>query len=114
MTNATIHRPIRRRSIRTGAGRFHVLIATLSLAGMLAGCADPWVDRRREAGRPNTFIGTSTESRVMICHAGQVTPDVQMLAAQECAKTKRSPVYVGTMKYQCTLTAPNQSGFDCR
>lgn len=114
MTSTAIHRPNGRRNIRTGAGRLHALIITLSLAGMLAGCADPWVDRRREAGRANTFAGTSTDARAMICHAGEVTPDVQMLAAQECAKTKRSPVYVGTMKYQCTLTAPNQSAFDCR
>lgn len=114
MTNAAIHRPTGPRNIRTGAGRLHALIATLSLAGLLAGCADPWVDRRREAGRPNTSVGTSTDARAMICHTGDVTPDVQVLAAQECAKTKRSPVYIGTMKYQCTMTAPNLSAFDCR
>ncbi|GAB3123403.1 hypothetical protein [Novispirillum itersonii] len=114
MTAAEMYRQIGRRIAGRGTRRLPIIVATLSLAGILAGCADPWVDRRREAGKPNTFVGTSTDNRAMICHAGAVTPEVQRLAAQECARTKRSPVFLGTMAYQCSLTAPNLSAFDCR
>ena len=114
VTVAGMYRHIGRRTAGRGLRRLHIIVATLSLAGLLAGCADPWVDRRREAGKPNTFDGTSTDNRAMICHAGAVTPEVQRLAAQECARTKRSPVFLGTMPYQCSLTAPNLSAFDCR
>lgn len=110
MTTAGIHRPGQKARLR----RMYVLVASVSVLTLLAGCADPWVDRRREAGEPHKFVGTSTDDRVSICHSGQPTAEVQRLAVQECARTKRTPVFVGTLRYQCTLTAPNQSVFDCK
>ncbi|WP_019646760.1 hypothetical protein [Novispirillum itersonii] len=110
MSIAGIHRPEQKARLR----RMCALVASVSILTLLAGCADPWVDRRREAGEPHKFVGTSTDDLVSVCHAGQPTAEVQRLAVQECARTKRTPVFVGTLRYQCPLTAPNLSVFDCK
>lgn len=94
--------------------RIGSLVLVTALAGLTAACADPWVDSRREAGIPNGTVGSSTPDRVTVCHAGDPSPVVVQLATQECAKTNRSPVYVGTLRYQCRLDSPNRSYFDCK
>lgn len=90
------------------------LALSLVLIGFLAACTgDPWVDRRREAGSLET-VGESTLDRVAICFAPGTSPDVlHALAAQECAKTGRTPRHVGTTRFQCRLTAPHRIYFDC-
>lgn len=92
-------------------------ISVLALGAVLAvaACAQaPWVDSRREAGSIEK-VGESTPDRIAICHAaGATQADLMPLAAQECAKTGRQPVYIGTNKFQCRLTTPHRSYFDCR
>lgn len=82
---------------------------------MLAACAgEPWVDTRREAGSTEP-VGESTPDRVAICHAGSTDRAIlQGMAARECAKTGRTPHYVGTSRLQCRLVTPHRSFFDCR
>lgn len=93
------------------------LLSVLALGAVLAvgACANaPWVDTRREAGSIEK-VGESTADRVAICHgAGATQEDLMPLAAKECAKTGRRPVYVGTTKFQCRLVTPHRSYFDCR
>lgn len=89
----------------------------LSVAASLAlsACAgDPWVDSRREAGQIEP-VGASTPDRVAICHApGADAATLQAMAAPECAKTNRTPHYVGSTRFQCSLMTPHHSYFDCR
>jgi len=92
------------------------VLAVLALSFGLAACTgDPWVDRRREAGQENTYVGKSTLDRVAICYApGEVSAErLHEMAAEECAKTDRVPSFVGIEKWQCRLLTPHRAYYDC-
>ncbi len=91
------------------------LSITLFAVLALSACAgEPWVDTRREAGSIEP-VGESTPDRVAICHAGGTDRATLLdMAARECAKTGRTPHYVGTSRLQCRLITPHRSFFDCR
>lgn len=88
--------------------------AIVGIVGMVAACSGaPWLDTRREAGTLTT-IGEATSDRPAYCH-GTSTPlaQIQALATAECAKSGRSARYVGTEKWQCRMTTPHRSVFEC-
>lgn len=90
------------------------LLVVVAVSGLAACSGAPWVDSRREAGTLRT-VGKSTPDRPAICHAGDATmAELQALATAECAKAGRTAVYVGTEKWQCRMTTPNRSVFECR
>lgn len=94
--------------------RLPVLLALGAVLALAACAGEAWIDSRREAGSLEK-VGESTADRVAVCHAaGATQADLLPLAAPECAKTGRRPVYVGTTKYQCRVLTPHRSYFDCR
>jgi hypothetical protein len=81
---------------------------------LLAGCAAPYVDSRREAGQL-TPVGTSTPNRVAICYTKSATSaeEVRKLAESECAKTGRVPRLDHEDRWTCTMVAPRRIFYSC-
>ena len=82
----------------------------------LSGCAQfqPFVDARREAGQVAT-IGQSTPDRVAICYnpLWSDSAQVENLAIEICAQTKRKPLVDGKKYFTCTLTSPITAFYKC-
>jgi hypothetical protein len=99
-----------RRALRIGA-----VLAGLTTAMLLAGCAgSPYVDSRREAGK-RINVGTSNASVVAICYGGGEPPpaDVVKMAESECAKTGLVAQYQSRVRIACNLLAPSRAYFRC-
>lgn len=82
--------------------------------GLLAACANPYVDSRREAGQKQ-LVGASTPDMVAICFSPTQTPRDQLaaLAQPECAKTGRVAAFDHEDPWSCTLLAPNRAFYRC-
>ncbi len=80
----------------------------------IVGCT-PFVDTRREAGRIGN-IGQSRPDRIAICYNGLMTKpeELQKIADEACANTKRQAVYSKTTSFNCTLFWPSTAFFDCK
>ncbi|MBX7198016.1 MAG: hypothetical protein K1X51_01410 [Rhodospirillaceae bacterium] len=105
--------------IRTEAGRQPATVCLrLAVAGvalsLLAACANPYVDSRREAGQKQ-LVGASTPDMVAICFSPSKTPrdQVTALAQPECAKTGRMAAFDHEDPWSCTLLAPNRAFYRC-
>jgi len=74
-----------------------------------------YVDSSREAGIPYP-VGRSTPDRVAICyHPWKTTSDeLAQMAAVECAKTDRKPVFSHKENMECRFLTPSVAYFDCR
>ena len=81
---------------------------------MLNAC-QAYVDSSREAGIPHP-VGRSTPDRVAICYHPWKTSQDELLqmAADECAKTDRKPVFSHKENMECRLLTPQVAYFDCR
>jgi hypothetical protein len=81
---------------------------------MLAACAAPYVDSRREAGQL-TPVGTSNPNRVAICYSKTDTSaeEIVKLAESECAKTGRVPKLDHEDRWTCTMVAPRRIFYSC-
>lgn len=89
-------------------------MAGVICALLLAACAAPFVDRRREAGTVEP-IGESTPDRVAICYnAATTTPaEIMAIAREACAETGRTPRLVAQTLWQCRLLQPTRVYFEC-
>lgn len=92
-----------------------VVLAAVGLTlGLLAACASPYVDSRREAGQKQ-LVGASTPDMVAICFAPAKTPRSQVLAMAQplCAKTGRTAVFDHEDPWSCTLLTPTRGFYRC-
>ncbi len=101
--------------------RFNLVFILLGVL-MLDACsvAQPFVDRRREAGaqtEETLYRGKSTPENPAICY-NKLTTDyntIYKLAEAECRKHKtgRYPVPVEQTSFTCRLLIPNHFYFKC-
>jgi hypothetical protein len=85
----------------------------VALAAMLVtGCAGPYVDSRREAGRI-TPVGPSSPDVIAVCHWPSESDRARTLADSECAKTGRTARFDHSSAWSCTLIAPTRAFFRC-
>ena len=82
----------------------------------LSACAqfEPFVDARREAGQVET-IGQSTPDRVAVCYNPLFSnmQDVEKLAQDACAQTKRKYKFDDKKYFTCTLILPTTAFYKC-
>lgn len=82
----------------------------------LASCAqfEPFVDARREAGHVET-IGQSTPDKVAICYNPIWSDDqeIEKLAVEACAQTKRKPQFDEKKYFTGTLVNPATAFYQC-
>lgn len=82
----------------------------------LSGCAqfEPFVDARREAGQVQT-VGQSSPDRVAICYnpLWSEMGKIEILAKEECAKTKRKIQVDGKKYFSCSLASPVTIFYKC-
>lgn len=86
----------------------------LVLGLAVAGCGQPFVDSRREAGSTAT-VGASTPDAPVICYAKGETPAQQVgaMANAVCAETGRVARFEGEDVMQCRLMQPWRARFTC-
>ncbi len=86
----------------------------LIAATLVGGCAAPYVDSRREAGKREP-VGASTADLVAICTSsyGSNRDAAKKLADLECAKSERKAVFDHESSLACTLLAPTQVFYRC-
>ncbi len=82
----------------------------------ISACAqfEPFVDARHEAGQP-TMVGQSTPDRAAICYnpLWSNMEQVENLAKESCAQTKRK-IQFDTKKYfSCSLVTPATAFYKC-
>lgn len=81
--------------------------------------ANPFVDRRREAGRPpeNLYIGMSKPDAPLICYNPLVTDEeaLQKMADEECQKHKSGLRAVEEQResFVCRILTPNYVKYKC-
>ena len=80
---------------------------------------DPFVDRRREAGRPkdNLYVGSSKPDAPVICYNGLRTSfdEVQKMADEECVKhdTGTAARLDDEEVFACRIMTPTKAKFQC-
>ncbi len=93
-----------------------VLTGVLMAAGFLSACSAfaPYVDARREAGTL-AIVGKSTPEKVSICYNSSASSpeEVMRLAEAECAKTGKSPKFLGQNYWDCSLFVPTRVEYKC-
>ena len=86
------------------------------IAFFLASCAqfEPFVDARREAGQAAP-VGQSTLDRVAICYnpLWSNEQEIEKLAAETCAQTKRKPVFDDKTYFNCAFVSPATAFYKC-
>lgn len=82
----------------------------------LSACAQfrPFVDARREAGQVAT-VGQSTPDKVAVCYNPLFSDmqEVEKLAQDGCAQTKRKPKFDDKKYFSCTLALPATAFYKC-
>lgn len=82
----------------------------------LSACAqfEPFVDARREAGQVLT-VGQSTPNRVAICYnpLWSDEKEIEKLAVDACAQTKRKPQFNTKKYFTCTLASQFTVFYKC-
>ena len=91
-------------------------IVVLGSALFLSACAqfEPFVDARREAGQLLT-VGQSTPNKVAVCYnpLWSNEKEIEKLAADACAQTKRIPQLDGRKYFSCTFVSPSTVFYKC-
>jgi hypothetical protein len=89
-------------------------LAAMVGAGVVSGCASPYVDSRREAGK-KVPVGPSTADVVALCYSPlkSTKAEVKVLADSECAKTGRIATFDRENRWNCTLTDPVRAFYRC-
>ena len=82
----------------------------------LSACAQfsPFVDARREAGRETT-VGQSTPDKIAVCY-NPIWSDmgqVEQLAKEGCAQTKRKAQFADKKYFSCAFFSPCTAFYDC-
>ncbi|MBQ8785875.1 MAG: hypothetical protein IJZ59_07555 [Alphaproteobacteria bacterium] len=88
---------------------------------LISACSvtQPFVDRRREAGKTGSelYVGTSKTDAPVICYNGWVTDfeEVQKMANDECIKhnTGTSASFETEENFSCRLFTPTYAKFQC-
>ena len=92
-----------------------LILITVSACSFL----DPFVDRRREAGRPkdNLYVGSSKPDAPVICYNGWRTDfsEVQKMADDECIKhnTGVAARFEEKEMFACRILIPTKAKFEC-
>lgn len=97
------------------------IVLFLLLISIVSACSqvEPFVDRRREAGRPraNLYVGSSKKNAPVICYNALWTDfdEVQKKADDECIKNGAGTKAVFDKKdyFSCTLATPSKAFFKC-
>lgn len=95
--------------------RWAVAVLLIGQGAMLSACSGPaWVDSRREAGTITTR-GESQPDRPVICFDEGMTSAAQLqaMADQVCAQTKRHARFLGVTRWQCSLDTPHRAYYRC-
>lgn len=91
--------------------------AVILLASLITACSqfEPFEDMRREAGQIPT-VGQSSNNRPAICYnpLWHNEEDVQELAEQACARTKRKAVFEEKHHFSCKLVNPTTAFYTCK
>ena len=92
--------------------KIYCLMAVL----FVSACAqfEPFIDARREAGQL-LMQGQSTPDVVAICYnpIWSDMNDVEKLAKEGCAQTKRTPQYDDKKYFTCSLFTPTTAFYRC-
>ena len=81
----------------------------------IASCTQaPFVDMRREAGKPYT-IGESTSDVVAVCFNKYSThsSEIIRMAQEECKKTGREAKFKDINRWSCRVLLPHRVYFEC-
>ena len=82
---------------------------------LTAACTQaPFVDMRREAGKPYT-VGESTPDTVAVCFNkySTHTAEIIRIAQEECKKTNREAKFKDINRWSCRVLLPHRVYFDC-
>lgn len=99
-----------------------VKMAVLSLLLLQAGACsltEPFVDRRREAGKTGAelYVGSSKADAPVVCYNGWATDfeTVQKMADAECVKqgTGSAASLDGEERFSCRIMTPSKAKFQC-
>ena len=97
------------------------IFSAVLLLLLVAACSlsEPFVDRRREAGKKGDelYVGTSKTDAPVICYNGWVTDfsAVQKMADDECVKnnTGTAAVLDNEERFSCRIMTPTYAKFQC-
>lgn len=97
------------------------IIIFLLLGCVVSACSqvEPFVDSRREAGRPKAslYIGSSKKSAPVVCYNPMWTDfeEVQKKADEVCVEneTGTKAVFDNKEYFSCTLATPTKAFFKC-
>lgn len=98
--------------------KFSVLWVLLFVATACS-LTEPFVDRRREAGRPkdDLYVGSSTTEAPVVCYNGWKTSfeEVQKMADAECVKydTGIAAKLDEEEHFSCRIMTPTKAKFQC-
>lgn len=98
--------------------KFGVLCMLLFAVGACS-LTEPFVDRRREAGRPkdNLYVGSSKSDAPVVCYNGWKTSfdEIQKMADDECVKndTGVAAKLDGEEVFSCRIMTPTKAKFQC-
>lgn len=101
--------------LRSGWRQQAAVLLLLGQGVLLTGCGGPaWVDSRREAGTTTTR-GESQPDRPVICFDEDSTSPAQLqaMADQVCAQTKRHARFLGVTRWQCSVDTPHRAYYRC-
>jgi len=96
-----------------------VVLCMLLFALGACSLTEPFVDRRREAGRPkdNLYVGSSKPDAPVVCYNGLITKfdEVQKMADAECVKhdTGISARLDDEEIFACRIMTPTKAKFQC-
>lgn len=80
---------------------------------------DPYVDRRRDAGKIGTalYVGMSSPQKPVICYNPFVTKEaeLQKMADEQCTKhnTGKRAILIEDEFFACSMTTPKYATFEC-
>ena len=100
--------------------RVKIIVLWLVLAAVEAcSLTEPFVDRRREAGRPrdSLYVGSSKPDAPVVCYNGWKTDfsKVQKMADEECIKhdTGIAAKLEDEEIFACRIMTPTKAKFQC-
>lgn len=91
----------------------------LLLQAAACSLTEPFVDRRREAGKTGAelYVGSSKTDAPVVCYNGWKTEfeDVQKMADEECVKqgTGSAAVLDAEERFSCRIMTPTKAKFQC-